>query len=249
MTWRQVTNLCTIALGASSLTGCGAPEVQVQRYAEYPEGAVRTNGVLFLPIAVSDELGDKRTGIVLANETRAQASGEACKRLSEQWDGGKVVCFDRISLAKSPALGELQQRFAQNQAIPPTVWAALRRASNADYALLFRPESVSSSQEVSRTVSEPASDAVMAGIFHGALAAAVVASRPREVSTENSTEVTYTLSASLVDMRSGDLIAVGVHSDGDSHDAKRHLGYAEPPPVAPILERIMVDLSEDILEQ
>lgn len=47
-----------IALCVSSLAGCGGAEVRVQRYAEYPEGAMRARGVLFLPLAVSDELGE-----------------------------------------------------------------------------------------------------------------------------------------------------------------------------------------------
>jgi hypothetical protein len=66
--------------------------------------------------------------------------------------------------------------------------------------------------------------------------------------TKNETELTYILSGSLFDMQSSKLIKVGVHSGSDSRTVKHNLGFAEPPPVAPILEKIMVKLGEALLD-
>ena len=80
-----------------------------------------------------------------------------------------------------------------------------------------------------------------------ALASALIGASTIHKSTVSNTELGYTVSASLVDMQSGALLKVGVHSASDSRKEPRNLGFAEPPPAAPLLERIMLALGEKLL--
>jgi hypothetical protein len=66
--------------------------------------------------------------------------------------------------------------------------------------------------------------------------------------TFNETELSYIVSASLVDLQSGKLLRVGVHSGSAVREVRRNLGFAEPPPAAPILEDVMAELGEAVLD-
>lgn len=228
-----------------ALSGCGGPVIR--GVPEHQPEALRGKRVLFVPLAISDELGDERTGVVLSNEARLVASEAACKRIAEEWSDGELVCLERARLAKSSSLSELQLLFARDRAIPLTLLRALRREYGTEFALLFRPESTASSQRVTQKrvlVSSP-----VAGLLPGGLGlAAMVASAESRKVTTNRTELKYTVSASLVSMN-GKLLMVGVHSDSESHTVNRNLGYAEPPPIEPLLEGIMLELGEGMLEQ
>ena len=227
-----------------ALLGCGASP-RVQTTADYQPAGIGAQRVAFVPLAVTDELGDDRTGIVLSDWTRGLASTRACERISQDREG-RVVCFGAPGVPRPPDLAEVERLFALDQPIPKHTWQKIRKASRADYALLFRPESVASSRSVNqelRGVGILVLHSPTTAIVSTILSAGMV----RQV-TARDTEVAYTLSASLVDLRSGKVLKVGVHSGSDSREVTRDLGYAEPPPAAPILEEIMVDLGEEVLE-
>lgn len=225
--------------------GCGGAP-QVKTTPEFHPQALAHGRVLFVPLAVSQELGDERTGIVLSDETRAKASDAACKQVAESVTAPAIVCLDPERAASVPAFGQIQLLFARDQPIPPDVWQALRAASGARHVLLFRPEAVSSSREVSREKRRALP--VVAGLAVGGMVSAILVAGTPATETKNETEVTYTLSGSLVDMQSSKLLKVGVCSGSDSRTVKHNLGFAEPPPVAPILEKIMVKLGEALLD-
>lgn len=239
------------ALAAVITIGCGgAPRVKAT--SDFRTGALRHGKVLFVPLAVSQELGDERTGIVLSDGTRALASETACKNVIESLSDPALVCLDQDRAGALPAFAQIQLLFARDQPIPSEVWQALRQATGAHHALLFRPEAVSSSQEVSRkeTMRSPllflGSGSLLATT---ALVSGIVAAETIRTETNNETELTYVVSASLVDMESGKLLKVGVHSGSDSRTVKHNLGFAEPPPAAPILEKIMTRLGQVLLEE
>jgi len=62
--------------------GCGGAP-QVKTTPDFHPQALAHGRVLFVPLAVSQELGDERTGIMLSDETRAMASDSACKEVAE----------------------------------------------------------------------------------------------------------------------------------------------------------------------
>ena len=229
--------------------GCGGAP-QVKTTAAYQPQAMREARVLVVPLAVSDELGDARTGIVLSDQARGLASDASCKTMAGDSSAHPVVCVDQRAVARSPALTELERLFALDQPIPAELWQSVRRISGAKQALLFRPESVSSSHDVSKELKGSAGALIGGGavLATSALVSAIIGASTIHQVTVSNTEVRYTVSASLVDMQSGRLLKVGVHSGSDSRKVKRNLGFAEPPPAAPLLERIMVELGEKVLD-
>jgi hypothetical protein len=239
--------LATCAL----LMGCGASP-QVKATADYREGALTRGRVLFVPLAVSEALGDRRTGIILSDETRALASDAACAHLSAVSAAPSVVCWGADRATREPAFGQLQSLFALDETVPMDTWQNVSRASGATHALLFRPEAVGSSREVTR-VERASSPVVILGTGGGLTAATLlvsglVAANNMQVETSNETELRYTVSASLVDLRTGKLLKVGVHSGSASRTVKHNLGFAEPPPAAPILEGVMTELGKEVLD-
>lgn len=243
-------SLVAVALAGVATVGCGAAP-RVKATPDFHEGALQHGKVLFVPLAVSEELGDERTGIVLSDATRALASETACENVHESLSDPALVCLNQERAGALPAYAQVQLLFARDQPIPADVWQALRQASGARHALLFRPEAVSSSQEVSR---KQVSGSPLLFLGSGtllattALVSGIVATQTVRTETSNDTELTYVVSASLVDMQSGKLLKVGVHSGSDSRSVKHNLGFAEPPPAAPILEKIMTRLGETLLD-
>lgn len=205
--------------------------------------------VLFVPLAVSDDLGDQRTGLVLSRGTRDLASANACSRVSKTWSDGTIACPTHGTSAQSVDVVETQRRFALDEPITGELWERLRSSFHADYALLFRPESVSSTNEVSRkyaTKDERMSLLMTEAIRVSPLAALITSERIKPETTSE-TELGYTISAVLVDIRTGKVLKVGVNSGSESKTVHRNLGYAEAPPAAPLLEKIVADLAEEVL--
>jgi hypothetical protein len=247
---RAVRASAALFAGLSLMACGGGPQVKVT--AQYRPQMLQHARVLVVPLAVSDELGDARTGIVLSDQARASASAEACKMLTDEVSERTIVCADQDAVGRSPALAELERLFALDQPIPPSLWQSIRDSSGAKHVLLFRPESVSSSQEVSRQL-ETAPGNVVTGTdtqphVTSVLVSLIIAKSNIPHKTVSTTDLEYTLSASLVDLQSGAVLKVGVHSGGDSRKVGRNLGFAEPPPVVPILEKIMVALGEKVLD-
>ena len=135
-----------VALGLV-VTGCGGgPQIKVT--AEYRPEACTGQRVLLVPLAVSGAFGDKRTGVVLSDEARRSASEASCTKLAQSWDEGTLVCPPFDVAKKPPALDDFERAFALDEPVSPALYEALRGSFRADYALLFRPESVSSSNQV-----------------------------------------------------------------------------------------------------
>jgi hypothetical protein len=166
-----------------------------------------------------------------------------------------LVCPPLDAAKKPPDLNALELAFALDAPVPATLLNTLRETFHADYALLFRPENVSSSNQVDqRRPENPGVRAAFVGvaafISPGALLGSLIgtAIRPRdEGHTSNRTELSYTLSATLLDMRTGKVLKVGLNQGSAAQTVERNLGYAEAPPVAPLLQKIMVPLGEEML--
>jgi hypothetical protein len=242
--WRPTMLMSCAAL----MLGCGAGP-QVQETTSYRADTLRNARILFVPLAVSDELGDERTGVILSDQARSLASEDACKAMQDALSAEQVVCLDQHAFERSPAFAELARLFALDRPIPASVWQSAREASGAKHALLFRPESVVSSRDVSHRLEGSSGAQFGTGMTLGTtmIVSALIGASTIHESTVSKTELGYTVSASLVDMQSGALLRVGVHSASDSRKERRNLGFAEPPPAAPLLERIMVALGEKIL--
>jgi hypothetical protein len=238
------------AIAGVLLMACGASP-QIKTTADFRENALARGRVLFVPLSVSQALGDRRTGIILSDETRITASDAACGRLSRAEDDPSVVCWGQEKAATEPAFAQVQSMFALDEPVPEIAWRNLRQTSGATHAILFRPEAVGSSHEVSQ--SERLGSPLLI-IGAGGLAATsllvsgLVAANNTRVETANETELTYTISAALVDLRSGKLLKVGLHSGSASRTVTHNLGFAEPPPAAPILEDAMTELGEAVLD-
>jgi len=243
-----------------AVAGCGGgPQIKVT--ADYKPKVCAGQRVLLVPLAVSDELGDKRTGIVLSDEARLSASEATCNEIAHDWDNGALVCplFDAAKTL--PNLNALEQAFALDAPVPETLLHALRETYHADYGLLFRPENVSSSNQIDHTNSEKedlAARAAVVGsaafISPAALLGALIGTSIRGAGqhpehTSNRTELSYTVSATLLDLRTGKVLKVGLHQGSTEQTVERNLGYAEAPPVAPLLQKIMVPLGEKMLAE
>jgi hypothetical protein len=231
------------------LFGCGAaPQVTVTP--DYQEHALEGKRVVVVPLAVSDDLNDRRTGISLSAGTRRLASASACHKIAEAWSQGMLLCPSE-SGGSGGTLAEIERLFALDQPIPESLWRDIRDNSRAEYALLFRPEGVSSSQEVEQGTRSSGGVVVIGStpaFATSALVSALLISNSVHRVTVNDTEVAYTLSASLVDVRTGKVLKVGVHSGSHSRTVERNLGYAEAPPAIPLLEEIMADLGTKVLD-
>lgn len=239
-----------LALLLVSVAACaGGPRVKWT--ADYRPASLAGQRVLIVRLAASHDFVDERSGVTLSANTRSVASSRACARIAESWSELNVTCFDRVPLASSPAMAELERLFALDKPIPGSVWQSIREHFAAEYAILFRPESVASSRHRATEIREidvPSMGTGMA-LATAELVLAIMAHATRKVAVVHSTSLQYTLSASLVDMRTGKLLQVGVHMDGAARQVERDLGFAEAPPAAPILEEIMVALAEEMLEE
>jgi hypothetical protein len=231
--------------------GCGGGP-QVKATSDYRATALVGHRVLFVPLAVSDDLGDKRTGVVLSRGTCDLASASACGTASKSWSDGGLVCPEAKALKESTEVSETMQHFALDEPIPADLWRRLQGRFQADYALLFRPEGVSSSKDVEHEylTRKDRNQAVGLGAVSGGLLGAVIASNRTEHSkTTSDAELSYTVSAALVDMRTGRLLKVGVNSGSASKTVHRDVGVAETPPAAPLLEKILTELAEEVLDK
>jgi hypothetical protein len=206
-------------LACGILAACAGPQVQPTKH--YASEMLAGKRVVFVPLAVSDPLGDERTGILLSDTTRSIASAAACQKISESWGAGTLLCVREESGKRAPELVEIERLFALDKPIPKSALSALGEKSKAQYALLFRPESVSSSHEVSREL-----DFRTTPFFAGAgpavfgtsvIVAAIVGANTVHYKTVSDAELGYTV--------------------------------AETPPAAPILEKIMVSLGDEVLDE
>src|SRR5438046_347607 len=115
--------LCVVCLFLAIHCGSGA---RVRSAPQFSGVSLKSSVLLVLPIAVTDDFGDERTGIVLDHESREQATKRACDSASDLRDDIKVLCFDRPELAKSSAfLKDLLLEYARDEAITKERWREL----------------------------------------------------------------------------------------------------------------------------
>jgi hypothetical protein len=193
--------------------------------------------VLLLPIAVTDDYGDERTGIVLDHESREQAARLACRSGAGLRADVRIVCFDEPSVAPSSSdLRDISTQFAKAAPISADSSRKIARVTGARFALLFRPESVSASQKVRPG---PSADPLMVALFGKQL------NRPEQVEPRGSVKTTrvYTLSSELVDLRDGRVVRAAVRRREASTSS------LEAPPASQQLHAIMHDLIGDLLDR
>jgi hypothetical protein len=228
-----------VVLAGALLASCTSA-VQVREAPIYRPELVNGRRVLFVPLATSSEFGDQRTDIVLSDSARLAASSAACRRVREGWTEGRLICLAAATMTNTPPLSRAVLLYALDQPIPVQTWSELRKATEAELALLFRPEQTFSAQDVTRElrlcVGGLEKARVVACGAHGGLW------------YTNETELIYAISGSLVDMRTGNQLKWGVDSRSASRTVQRDLGYAEGPAVQPMLEELMTELGKEMLE-
>lgn len=217
-----------------SLASCASgPRVWTQP--EYHAGALAGKRVLFARLAVSDDFEDARTGVMLSGRTRSASAREACSRTARAWTGGSITCL--VAQDDAP-VSELELLFARDRSIPARVWQSVGAGSNADLLLLFRPETAEATQELEQQTDSGAVSTQT--IVSGTYAA--------PVRTINETERTYTISASLFDLRTGRTLKHGVHSGSASRTERHYAGIAPAPDAVPLLADIMTELARALLD-
>jgi hypothetical protein len=201
---------------------------------------LKNRKVLVLPIAVTDDYGDERTGIILDRGTREEATRMACASASDRQRDLTLTCFDSPAVSSAaPVSDAVQAQFTRDRAVPKDQWLALAQQTGNDFAVLFRPEAVTSSrhQQDNTIVHATAGAAmVMAGLLGGLLIEAAAAS-PKVVRTRG-----YTLSAVLVDLRAGTEVRAAVRSGEGTADDQTEI------PVSSVLDGIMKALLADLLD-
>ena len=108
--------------------------------------------------------------------------------------------------------------------------------------LLFRPESAEATQDIEQATIDSDNTAVSTSTI-------VSGTHAAPVQTTNETERTYTISASLFDLRSGKRLKRGMHSGSASRTEKHYAGIAPAPDAVPLLADIMTDLARALLEE
>jgi hypothetical protein len=224
----------TLTLGAM-LVACGSRLHCFQSAAGFAAVELRNQPVLLLPVAVTDELGDDRTGIVLDLHSRKEAAKLACGSAADIRDDVPIMCFDDPAVVPSHAVvRDVLIQFARDVPISPERWGEVARSTGARFALLFRPEDV----KASRTVTTLGVDETEKEFLNRQPSNGPMGVNPRQLVT---TTRTYTLLCELVDLRTGRVARAAIRSAGGSTSTQ------EPPSASLQLHGIMRDLMKDLL--
>jgi hypothetical protein len=203
---------------------------------------LRRQSVLILPIAVSDDFGDERTGIILDRGTREEATRLACGSASAIRDDIVVTCFDDPIVAHSiPVSNDILSQFARDQPIASARWQELAQNTGARFAVLFRPENVTASHQVSSGIS-PAAAWTGALLLGQPLVSAMSGTSAMRGGPQHSATRGYTVSAVLVDLRGLMVVRAGSKS-GEASNAGTEASNA-----GPLLRDIMNDLLKGLLD-
>jgi hypothetical protein len=221
-----------------------ASSAKIRSAPDFDGASLKSRAVLILPVAVTDDFGDERTGVVLDHESRERATKLACDSASEMRSDLKVMCFDRPELAKSSGfMNELLLDYARGRAIPAERWRELERKTGASFVLLFRPEGARASQEVSKP-----GNGIQPRVFALSSVAPIpfIVTPPMEGVGPKvgsvTTSRTYTLSSFLVDLRAAKVVRTGIRS------AEASTSTTEAPDAPAHLHGIMRDLMKGLLE-
>jgi hypothetical protein len=201
-----------------------ASRAKIQSSPNFSGAQLKTQSVLILPIAVSSDFSDDRTGIVLDRDTREEATKLACRSASGIRADVVVTCFDDPILGHSSRLADgIMLQFAHDQPIDNDRLRELAQNTGARFAVLFRPESVTASHRgpstppiynapvqlpPASTVAQASANTLAVGAASVFLAALDVAGSPSASTTTRG----YTLSAALVDLRTIAVVRAGSQS-------------------------------------
>jgi hypothetical protein len=224
--------------------GCANSPV-VRNLPGFRESALSGGRVAFVRLAVSDDLGDARTGIVMSATTRTRATLSACASVSRTWSAGRVICLVPSNGEPAAELLELERFYAKDRPVRRSLLRTIRAKTNSDFMLLFRPENVETEQNISQTRALklfPNST----GPVH--TTAGVDLPRAQSIHTMNETELSYTVSAVLFDLRTMKPLRGALHSRSASRTVKHNVGFAEAPSAVPLLAEIMSELGKAVLD-
>lgn len=254
-----------IGCGLWLFFGCGTTS-QVERRKGFQAEALQGRAILFLPVAVSDELGDARTGIVLSLKAIRESAAQTCEALREDVSDPTIRCYYDESVRDArPLIQELVQRFAHDAPVSRELLAALANASSCHHVLLFRPEGVDAQTDTlharkpkyewteappydgppvlanplanSAAIAAASAGGEVIGNLLGQALADAIAPGPRKVKSRS-----YTLSAQLIEMQEGRIDAAAVHTESGSRSD------GEYPSAALLLGNAMAQLADDLLD-
>lgn len=243
---------------AAHIGGCKA-SAAVQKRPGFEVSELREKQIVLMPLAITSDLGDDRTGIVLDYGSVRDSGMAACEHARESFAHVTIKCFhDRSLIASRPVLNDLLLRFARNQPIPAQTCQALSKGSGAAFALLFRPERVTATREgatggapnshdvpLSQSYNPNASwTANVAGNAIGNMLGGllVLALTGDGGAGRTTTTRSYAVSAILVDLRSCEAVAAGARVSTGKRASEEH------PAPAPILTEAMTALSSAIID-
>jgi hypothetical protein len=145
-------------------------------------------------------------------------------------------------------ISQIELLFAKNQKIPNEVLRTLHSESKADFVLLFRPESVLATQELSQ---QKLTDTGSPGPQNTAVPTSTIVSgvHTAPFQTTNETERSYKLSAALVDLQTGKELKYGEYSGTASRTEKNYAGVAPALDAEPLLADLMTALARALLDE
>ena len=234
-----------MALSLVLVAGCAGSPV-VSTLPEFREAALTGKRVAIARLAVSDDFGDARTGIVMSARTRTLATRSACESVSQAWDAGHVVCLVSGKDEPTAELLELERLYAEGRPIPRSLFRTIHVSTKSDFILLFRPEGVDAAQTISQRKNPNPFSPSSGGPVH--TTAGMDLPAQQTIHTKNETELSYTVSATLVDLRTTKPLRSALHSGRATRTVKRNVGYAEVPSAVPLLAEIMSALGEAVLD-
>jgi hypothetical protein len=237
--WNALSLVTLVLVG-----GCASSPV-VRSLPEFRESALRGRRVAFVRLAVSDDLGDARTGIVMSARTRTLATLSACASVSRTWSAGRVTCLVPSDGEPTAELLELERFYAEDRPVRRSLLRTIHANTKSDFIVLFRPESVETEQHISQW---KALKLIPNSAGPVETTAGMDLPRAQSVHTRNETELSYTVSAVLVDLRIMKPLRGAVHSRSASRTVKRNVGFAEAPSAAPLLAEIMSELGDAVLD-
>jgi hypothetical protein len=240
--WRLFACLTVIVSLSSSMIGCRQPHMRT--FARFKAISLKGQKVLVLPLAVSDDLGDERTGIILDDVTVAVTGRAACAHARQVREDIKIVCFDEVPKQASAFVSDVVLRFAGDEPIDQQTLDELATRTGANILVVFRPESVA----VGVTIVQP-----VTVVMNGSSGYLQDSGKPYR-----SVEREYTVSTELIELRSGLLLRSGDHgasATGNSgmrgpNDLSDYLPPGvNAPDAAPTLSEIMNELLDTLLDE
>jgi hypothetical protein len=230
------------------------PVIQATR--DYQYQALLEKTVAVLPLAAIGEYDDKRAGVVLSAQSRAQASSAACEAIADSGDV-TVTCIDQKAVARSHVLSNLQTHYALDQPVSCTALRRVRVVAKADFLLVFRPEGVSASQVVRSSTITPKNTGYQPYDFspnprkrppRSSLSVErLMDPKLQRPHTRNTSARGMTIAAALLDLQRCKLVKTGTHHIAHQKTVRRNVGIAETPDVVPLLEDLMTELGEQML--